>query len=144
MTSDLTSTFAFLPLPLSIPVAVAVFGVIVLGGMQLPVVTSGSGVRRWLPWVLWFLALMACPVAMVVVRWVCESHEPPIRDDWVDRVLARLGVAHLGVSAIASLAVVVLTRGVYRLLAWAAILAIDAVGFVVFIVVFAQGKRLVP
>ena len=58
--------FAFLALPLSVALTVAVFGILVLQGMR-ALVTGGGGARRWLPWLLWSLALLACPVAIAVV-----------------------------------------------------------------------------
>ena len=42
---------------------------------------------------------------------------------WITRVVGWLCFAHLGVSVVASIAVVVLTRGDSRWFAWAAILA---------------------
>jgi hypothetical protein len=46
--------------------------------------------------------------------------------------LERLFLAHLGIMVIASVAVVVLTAGSYRWLAWAAILAVGVLGCLLF------------
>ena len=122
--------FAYLPPILSVALTVTVFGILVLSRMRLPLVTSGGGVWRWLPWVLWSLALMACPVAITVVGTTHGvPHETYINSaffpgplPWIHRVVDGLCFAHLGISVVASVAVVVLTRGGYRWLAWAAIL----------------------
>jgi hypothetical protein len=53
---------------------------------------------------------------------------PPILSEprpWAYHVVGKLFGAHLLISVVASVAVVVLTRGHYRWLAWAAILAVD-------------------
>jgi hypothetical protein len=121
--------FAYLPPVLSVALTVTVFGILVLQGMRLPLVTSGGGVWRWLPWVLWSLALMACPVAITVVgtthsvpheMYICAAAGPL---PWIHRVVDGLCFVHFVVSVVASVAVVVLTRGGHRWLAWAAILA---------------------
>jgi hypothetical protein len=117
--------FAFLPMLLSMAFAVTVVGILVLQGLRLPLITEGGGVRSWLPWVLWSLALATCPIATAVVGIVYEHTGPPAFSGprpWAARVVDGLGFAHLGVSVVASVAVVVLTRGGYRWLAWAAIL----------------------
>jgi hypothetical protein len=116
--------FAFLPWLLSIPLASAVFGILAVDGMHPPVVTSGGGIRRWLPWAVWSLGLATCPVAIAVVGTLYEYHgRPPVYDRWPARVVDGLGLAQLGVMVIASVVVVVLTRGSYRWLAWAGVLA---------------------
>jgi hypothetical protein len=119
--------FAILPTELSVALAVTVFGILVLLGMHLPLVTRGGGVWGWLPWVLWFLALAACPVAITVVGALYEYHGPPDYNRWAARLVHGLGYAQLGVSVVSSVAVIALTRGSYRWLAWAAILAIGVV-----------------
>ena len=55
-----------------------------------------------------------------------------VYDRWVARMLERLILAHLGIMVIAAVAVVVLTAGSYRWLAWAAILAAGVLGFLLF------------
>jgi hypothetical protein len=40
----LALVFAFLPLPLSVTLAVTVFGILVLQGLRSPVITDGCGV----------------------------------------------------------------------------------------------------
>ena len=124
--------FAFLPWLLSIPFVVAVFGILGLDAIHPPLVTSGGGVRRWVPWVLWSLGLATCPVAIAVVGNVYEYHGTPVYDRWATRVVEWLGLAHLGVMVIGSVVVVVLTAGSYRWLAWAAILAVGVLGFLVY------------
>jgi hypothetical protein len=122
----LALAFAFLPTILSSAFAVSVLGILVLDGMHPPQVTSGCGARRWFPWVIWFLALTACPVAISVVGTVYTNHGPIAYDRVATRVVNGLGLAQLGVSVIASIAVVALTRRSFRWLAWAPILAIGA------------------
>jgi hypothetical protein len=130
----LAFAFAFLPIELSGALAVAVFGILVLQGLRLPLITDADGVRRWLPWVLWSLSLAACPVAITVVGTVFEHTGPPAFNGprpWAARVVDRLCYAHLWVSAVASIAVVVLSRGGYRWLAWASILGIGVLATLV-------------
>jgi hypothetical protein len=125
--AGLALTFAVLPTPLSVALAVTVLGILVLEGMQLSPVTIRGGAWRWLPWVVWFLALMACPTAIAVIGIVYEHIGPPLFNSprpWAARVVDSLGLAHFAISFIASLAVVVLTRGALRWAAWAAIVAI--------------------
>jgi hypothetical protein len=100
--------------------------------MHLSLVTRRGGVWRWLPWVLWSLALTACPVAITVVGALYENHGPPDDNRWPARVVYGLGWAQWGVSVIAAIAVIVLTRGPYRWLAWAAILVIGMVTVVLY------------
>lgn len=148
--------FASLPWFLSIPLVVAVFGILGLDGIHPPLVTSGGGVRRWVPWAVWSLGLAACPIAIAVLGTVYKHGGPPVYDRWVasvlesrpghaqlrrgdqvyDRwvgsVLERLILAHLGIMVIASVAVVVLTTDSYRWAAWAAILAVGMLGLLLF------------
>jgi hypothetical protein len=124
--------FAFLPWLLSIPLVVAVFGVVGLDTIHPPLVTNGGGVRRWLPWVLWSLGLATCPVALAVVGSVYEYHGPPVYDRWAYRVVQWLGLAQLGVMVIASVVVVVLTAGSYRWLGWAAVVAVGVLAFLLY------------
>jgi hypothetical protein len=124
--AGLALAFAFLPTSLSCAIAVTVLGILALEGMRLPLVTSGGGVWRWFPWVIWSLALTLCPVAIAFVGALFEHHGPPDYHRLETRVVDGLGLAQLGVLVIASIAVVVLTRGSYRWLAWAAVLAIGA------------------
>ncbi len=165
MRSRARLAFASLPWFLSIPLVVAVFGILGLDGIHPPLVTSGGGVRRWAPWTVWSLGLAACPIAMAVLDTVYEHGGPPAYDRWVARVLEsqpgpqlrrvlagqaqlrrgvpvydrsvrrvleRLILAHLGIMVIASVAVVVLTAGSYRWWAWAAILVVAVLGFLLF------------
>ncbi len=115
--------FALLPIPLSAALAVAVCGVVVLDGMRLPVVGE-DGVRGWVFLLLWFLALIACPVAICVVDAV--TLHVVYNELWVVRLVEGLGYAQLVVSVVASISVVVLVRGQGRWVAWAAILAVGA------------------
>ena len=124
--------FASLPWFLSIRLVVAVFRILGLDGIHPPLVTSGGGVRRWGPWAVWSLGLAACPIAMAVLDTVYEYGGPPVYDRWVACVLEWLGLAHLGIMVIASVVVVVLTAGSYRWLAWAAILAVGVLGFLLY------------
>jgi hypothetical protein len=129
--AGLALAFAILPTPLSVAFAVTVLGILVLKGMHLPLVTRGDGVRSWLPWALWALALATCPVAIATVGELYEYHGSPDQDRWAVHVVDRLGYAHLGVMVVASVAVILLTRGIYRWLAWALVLAIGVItGFV--------------
>jgi hypothetical protein len=121
---------AVLPMSYAVPLAVAAFGIIVLNGMRLPIVTDGTGRRRWLPWAVWLAALLACPAAMWGVAAMMVKASPrnpggpaPSRDF---RPLEGLIVGQVAASVVASVAVVVLTRGHWRWLAWAAILVIGA------------------
>jgi hypothetical protein len=113
----LAVAFAFLPTNLSVALAVSLLGIFALDGMHLPQVTRGDGIRRWFPWLIWALALMACPVAISVVGAVNEHHGPLDYDRVAARVVRGLGLAQLGVSVIASIAVVVLARRSLRWLA---------------------------
>jgi hypothetical protein len=67
-----------------------------------------------------------------VVGTVHEYHGPPVYDRCAARVVEWLGLAHLGIMVIASVVVVVLTAGSYRWLAWAAILAVGVLGFLLY------------
>ena len=73
-----------------------------------------------------------CPIAIAVVGNVYEHHGPPVNDCLAARVVDWLGLAHLGIMVIASVAVVVLTAGSYRWLAWAAILTVGVLGFLLY------------
>jgi hypothetical protein len=111
--------------------AVTVVSILVVPGLRLPLITDGRGVRRWLPWTLWSLALVTCPIATAVVGTVYEHTGPPALGGprpWAAEVVDVLFVAHLGVSVVGSVAVVVMTRSGYRWLAWVAILAIAMFG----------------
>lgn len=123
----LSLAFAFLPTILSSALAVAVVGNLILQGMRPAVLSDRGGTWRWLPWVIWSLALATCPIATAVVGTLYEHTGPPATAGprpWAARVVDGLMFAHLGVSVVASVVVVILTRGVHRWLAWAAILAI--------------------
>ena len=91
----LALAFAFVPTTLSSAFAVSVLGILVLDGMHPPQVTSGCGARRWFPWVVWFLALTACPVAISVAGNVYSNHGPIAYDRVVTRVVNGLGLVQL-------------------------------------------------
>jgi hypothetical protein len=96
----LALAFAFLPILLSAALAVTVVGILVLEGLRLPLITDGGGVRRWLPWVLWSLALATCPIATAVVGTLYEHTGPPAFSGprpWDARVVDGLAFAHLSV-----------------------------------------------
>jgi hypothetical protein len=117
--------FAVLPMAFAVPLAIAVFGIIVLDGMHLPIVTDWDGRWGWLPWVLWLSALAACPVAMIVVAVTHVSPPHPSGPPpWAFHLVGGLFTAHLAVSVVAAIAVVVLARGGWRWLFWAALLPI--------------------
>lgn len=121
--------FAFIPHELSMPMAVTVACILVLEGLRLPLITEGGGVRKWLPWVLWSLALATCPIAIAVVGTVYEHTGSPALSGlrpWAAHLVDGLWFAHSCVSVVASASVVVLTRG-YRWLAWVAILVIGVI-----------------
>lgn len=119
--------FATLPLILSVPSVAALLGVLALQGMRLPVITERRGARRWLPWVAWSVLLAACPVAMVAVAELYPYTGPPAFNGlrpWAARVVDGLVIAHLAASVAAAMAVVVLSRGGVRWLAWAMIVVV--------------------
>jgi hypothetical protein len=122
----LALAFAFLPTTLSATLAVTVAGVLALEGMHFPLLTTGTGARRWFPWAVWSLTLMACPVAITIVGVLCQTHVPGNLDGPATRAVFALAFAQFGVSVIASIVVVVLARGAYRWLAWAGVLVIGA------------------
>ena len=125
--------FAFLPTYLSFAVAVTVLGILVLDGLHPRLLTANGGVSVWFPWIVWLLALVACPVAITVIGVVYEHTGPPALNGpqpWAAGVVDGLAFAHLAVSFIAAVAVAVLTRGAFRWVAWLAILVIGAVAFV--------------
>lgn len=122
--------FASLPMEYSVGLAVTGISVLVYDGLRLPVVTGGGGVRRWLPWVVCFLALAPWPVIFYVFGSLHRHTGTPNYgggpQPWAYYVVGRLAFAHLCVWAIAWLAVVVMTRGYRRWFAWAAILEMGA------------------
>ncbi|MFO0959720.1 MAG: hypothetical protein U0800_20165 [Isosphaeraceae bacterium] len=129
----LAVAFSFLHVVLSLTLAISVLGVLALLGLRLPVITDRGGVMRWLPWVLWSLALLTCPGATFVMGNIYHhtstraiSAGPTPR---AAVVVERLFFVHLGVSSIAAMAVVVLTRGGYRWSAWAIIVLMIGVAF---------------
>jgi hypothetical protein len=130
--ASLALAFAFLPTIFSAGLAVSVLGILLVHGSYLRPVTSRSGAWRWLPWVVWFFALMACPVAIAVIGTVYKRTGPPIWSGprpWAEPVVEGLAFSQYVVSVIASVAVVALTRSAYCWLAWVAVLAIGAVTF---------------
>jgi hypothetical protein len=123
----LAFSFAFLWKIFAGAMVVVVLGVYAAKGLRWPVITDRPGVWRWLPWVVWFSMLLVCPVAIGVV----EGHFPYSEHPHGSQVRLRagklveaFGYTHLGLSTLAAVAVVVLTRGYYRWLAWAAILLV--------------------
>jgi hypothetical protein len=125
-------SFALLPMDLAVALTVAVCGVVGLDGMRVPVVTDRGGVWTWLPWVVWLLFLMACPIAIGVVAAINPPSGPPRFSGPLPRaarIVEGLGYAHAAVSVAAAITVVVLTRGVRRWLAWAGILLVDALAW---------------
>ena len=130
--------FALLPLALFVGLAVTVavtaavtwISVLVYDGLRLPVVTDGGRVRRCLPcWVVWFLMLVTCPIAITYIGEAYRHTGPPdfghqFPLPWAYLMVRRLAVAHVGVTVIAWFAVLVLTRGYRRWLAWAVILVV--------------------
>ncbi len=124
----LAFAFAFLFECLSLALAVSVVGILTLEGLRVPRITDGVGMRRWLPWVFWSLILAPCPVAIYFIGIVYEHKGPPLFNGprpWAAQVVDILCIVHLGVSVVAAISVVLLAKGGYRWLAWAAILVID-------------------
>jgi hypothetical protein len=91
-------------------------------------------VRQWLPWVLWCLTLVACPIAIAVLGTLYERHVPlhlgPLGFNeplpWPTRVVESLIPTLLVVSVIASTHVFWLARGKTRWLAWGVVVALLA------------------
>lgn len=130
--AGLALAFAILPLDLSVPLAVAVSGILALQGMRLPVITKRAGARRWLPWVAWSLMLAACPVAIGVVGVMYPRAGPPAFTGprpWATRVVDALFYCQLAVSVAASWSVVFLVRDGRRWIAWGAIVAVGVFTF---------------
>ncbi len=131
----LAAGYAFLLQVLALPLTAIVLGVLVLKGFRLPIITEGPGVRRWLPWVIWSSMLVVCPVAVIVLTaryghpTVSFTVVPPMDPGraWALRMLNVACFVHMGLSVIAALAVVVLTRGYRRWIAWSAILFIGII-----------------
>ena len=121
---------AAFPNVLGLSMAVTVFGILILQGMRLPLVTRGNGIRRWLPWAAWGMLLAACPAAMVVVGIAFPHVGQPAYvgpRPWAANVVDGLCAAHLGASVIASISVVLLAEGGSRWFAWAGVLAMGVV-----------------
>ena len=132
----LALAFAFLSKLLSLALAVTVLGILVVDGLHPRLVTAKGGVWAWFPWIVWFLALVACPVAISIIAIVYEHTGPPPWNGprpWAARVVDGLAFAQAAVSVIAAVTVVVLTRGPFRWVAWLAILAIGAVAIVLWL-----------
>ena len=130
----LAIAFASLPWELSGVLAVAIFGILGLQGLRLPLVIDRGGMSCWLAWALWFLALAAGPVAIAVVGTTYEWTGPPATSaprPWAARVVDSLWYAHLGVSVVASMAVVLIVRQGLRWIAWAAIVVIGVFAAIV-------------
>ena len=124
----LAVSFAFLPWVLSGVLAITVFGIVLLQGLRVPVVTERGGLWCWLPWVVWCLSLAACPVAIFALG-IEYQHTGPYPDTnaprpWAALVVGVLYDVHLGLSVVASMAVVVLVREGSRWLAWGAIVVL--------------------
>lgn len=121
----LAFSFAYSTWEFSAALAVTIFGILLLKGLRVPVVTEWGGLWCWLPWVLWCLSLAACPVAILVISNVYPYDGPPPfarTRPWATRLVDALSYAHLGLSAVASMAVVLLVEEGFRWLAWGAIM----------------------
>jgi hypothetical protein len=134
--AGLALAFAFLPTFASITFAVTVLGILVVDGLHPRLVTAKGGVWAWFPWVVWFFALVACPVAIAVIGVVYEHTGPPAFSGprpWAAGVVDGLAFAHIAVSVIAAVGVAVLTRGGFRWVAWLVISVIGTAAFVVWL-----------
>ncbi len=130
--------FLFLPIDLfgglavtvAVTVAVTWISVLVYDGLRLPVVTDGGRVRRsFLCSAVWLLMLLPCPIAISYIGEAYRHTGPPdfghrFPLPWAYLMVGRLASAHFWVTVIAWFAVIVLTRGYRRWLAWAVILAV--------------------
>ncbi len=132
----LAGGYAFLFKGLALILMVTMLGVLVLKGLRLPIITEGQGVRKWLPWVVWSSMLVVCPVAVIVLKaryghpTISFTVVPPMDPGraWALEMLNVFCYVHVGLSIIAAIAVVVLTRGYGRWIAWAGILFIGIIG----------------
>jgi hypothetical protein len=120
--------FALLPVVLAALFAVTAIGVLGIESLRLPVVTERSRIREWLYWSIWSVSLLICPFAISFIEAVYR-HRGPLPPnmaqlDWASDMVGGFFVAHLCISVISSLAVVVLARGVDRLAAWAGVLIV--------------------
>jgi hypothetical protein len=124
----LALALAALPWMLSVPLALAVSGTLVLQALHPPSVMRGGGLWLWPAWAAWWLALAACPAAIeaVAVQYSQAGASPlnEPRAALADRMLGALFIAHLVVSVIATWSVVFLLSPGRRWIAWGAILVI--------------------
>ena len=126
--------FLFLPIDLfgglAVTVAVTWISVLVYDGLRLPVVTDGGRVRRsFLCSAVWLLMLLPCPIAISYIGEAYRHTGPPdfghrFPRPWAYIVVGELASAHFVATVIAWFAVLVLTRGYRRWLAWAVILVV--------------------
>ncbi len=124
--------FLFVGLAVTVVVTVVVswISALVYDGLRLPVMSDGGHVRRWLPcWVVWFLMLVTCPIAITYIGEAYRHTGTPdfghqFPPPWAYLMVGRLASAHFWVTVIAWFAVLVLTRGYLRWLAWAVILVV--------------------
>ncbi len=125
--------FLFVVLAVTVVVTVAVtwISVLVYDGLRLPVVTDRGRVRRsFLCAAVWFLMLVTCPIAISYIGEAYRHTGPPdfaheFPTPWAFLMVGRLASAHFWVTIIAWFAVLVLTRGYRRWLAWAVVLAVS-------------------
>ncbi len=130
----LAVAFAVLPWVLSIALAIAVCGVLALEGLPVPLITSGGRLWRWFPWIIWWVALAASPVMIVLIGYLFEWNGPPATfgpRPWAACLVVSLFYTHLAVSVVTSWAVIFLVRGPGRWVAWGAIILVGIItGFV--------------
>lgn len=138
MIAVIALTFAFLPAIAAVAWTVTLTGILVMQGLRLPVITEKGGLWRWVPWVVWLLVLGVCPFTILILGVVYEKQA---LGSFSPDLVFWLVSAHVCVSIVAAISVVILARGVYRWVAWAAIMlgialtvVIAIVGWVGFIV----------
>jgi len=123
--------FVGLAVTVAVTVAVTWISVLVYDGLRLPVVTDRGRVRRsFLCAAVWFLMLLPCPIAISYIGEAYRHTGPPdfaheFPTPWAFLMVGRLASAHFWVTIIAWFAVLVLTRGYRRWLAWAVVLAVS-------------------
>ena len=111
--------------------AVTWISVLVYDGLCLPVVTDGGRARRsFLCSAVWFLMLLPCPIAITYIGEAYRHTGPPdfghqFPRPWAYLMVERLASTHFGVTVVTWFAVLVLTRGYRRWLAWAVVLAVS-------------------
>ncbi|HEY1377875.1 MAG TPA: hypothetical protein VGF55_13835 [Gemmataceae bacterium] len=80
--------------------------------------------RRWLAVGLWCMCLLACPIATIVIGHLYQAPAPYAFDpqSWGYHALRWISWVHVGLSAVAAVTVVRLTRDWgRRVMAWGAI-----------------------